>query len=220
MLGLPFTDSDHEIESVSRMTIPDLFERYGETEFRSLEQRVIVRVLESGPQILSTGGGAFMNAQTREAIAAHGLSVWLKADVDMLLDRVSKKQNRPLLKNADPRAVLEKLMVERYPVYALADVTVPTRDERKEVIAGEVIEAIGRHLASHPADAEDVRRGGAMSIETVAVGLGDRTYDILIGAASSPAPARRLRSGCRASGGHRHRRQCRRVASRAAGRQP
>ena len=148
MLGLPFTDSDHEIESVSRMTIPDLFERYGEAEFRSLEQRVIVRVLESGPQILSTGGGAFMNAQTREAIEAYGLSVWLKADVDTLLDRVSKKQNRPLLKNADPRAVLERLMLERNPVYALADVTVATRDERKEVIAGEVIEAIGRHLES------------------------------------------------------------------------
>lgn len=149
MLGLPFTDSDHEIESVSRMTIPDLFERYGEAEFRSLEQRVIVRVLESGPQVLSTGGGAFMNAQTRDTIAAYGLSVWLKADVDTLLDRVSKKQNRPLLKNSDPRAVLEKLMAERNPVYALADVTVATRDERKEVIAGEVIEAIGRHLANH-----------------------------------------------------------------------
>ena len=148
MLGLPFTDSDHEIESVSRMTIPDLFERYGEAEFRSLEQRVIVRVLESGPQVLSTGGGAFMNVQTREAIEAYGLSVWLKADVDTLLDRVSKKQNRPLLKNADPRAVLERLMLERNPVYALADVTVATRDERKEVIAGEVIEAIGRHLES------------------------------------------------------------------------
>ena len=154
MLGLNFTDSDHEIESVSRMTIPDLFERYGEAEFRSLEQRVIVRVLESGPQILATGGGAFMNAQTREAITAHGLSVWLKADVDILLDRVSKKQNRPLLKNADPRAVLEKLMAERYPVYAQADVTVSTRDERKEVIANEVIEAIGRHLAGSAPEKE------------------------------------------------------------------
>lgn len=161
MLGLPFTDSDHEIESVSRMTIPDLFERYGEAEFRALEQRVIVRVLESGPQVLSTGGGAFMNAQTREAVAAYGLSVWLKADVDTLLDRVSKKQNRPLLKNADPRAVLERLMTERYPVYALADVTVPTRDERKEVIAGEVIEALGRHLAN-PAPAR-ASVGGAAS---------------------------------------------------------
>ncbi|MEW9834217.1 shikimate kinase [Mesorhizobium marinum] len=146
-LGLPFIDSDHEIESVSRMTIPDLFERYGETEFRALEQRVILRLLEQGPQILSTGGGAFMNEQTREAIGEHGLSVWLKADVDTLLERVAKKQNRPLLRNADPRAVLEKLMGERYPVYALADITAPTRAERKEVIASEVIEAIDRHLA-------------------------------------------------------------------------
>ncbi len=148
-LGLSFTDSDHEIENVSRMTIPELFERYGEAEFRSLEQRVIIRVLENGPQVLSTGGGAFMNAQTRDTIAAYGLSVWLKADVETLLDRVSKKQNRPLLRNRDPRAVLEKLMTERYPVYAQADVTIATRDERKEVIAGEVIDAIGRHLASH-----------------------------------------------------------------------
>lgn len=146
-LGLPFTDADHEIESVSRMTIPELFERYGEAEFRSLEQRVIMRVLENGPQILSTGGGAFMNAQTRAAISDHGLSVWLKADIDILMERVSKKQNRPLLRNDNPRAVMERLMGERYPIYGLADVTVPTRDERKEVIAAEVMDAIALHLA-------------------------------------------------------------------------
>ena len=146
-LGLSFTDSDQEIERVSRMTVPDLFERYGEPEFRALESRVILRVLENGPQILSTGGGAFMNAQTRDAIPGRGISVWLKADIDTLMERVSKKQNRPLLRNADPRGVLERLMLERYPVYALADVTVPTRDERKEVITEEVIEALARHLA-------------------------------------------------------------------------
>src|SRR5690606_14245453 len=95
MLGIPFTDSDHEIESVSRMTIPDLFERYGEAEFRALEQRVIVRLIEHGPQVLSTGGGAFMNAQTRDAIAKRGITVWLKADVETLFERVSKNQNRP-----------------------------------------------------------------------------------------------------------------------------
>lgn len=145
-LGLPFLDSDHEIESVSRMSIPDLFAQYGEAEFRALEQRVILRVLENGPQVLATGGGAFMNEHTREAIAAAGISVWLKADVDVLLERVSKKQNRPLLQNADPRGVLERLIAERHPVYALADITVPTRDDRREVIAGEVIEAIGRSL--------------------------------------------------------------------------
>lgn len=148
LLGLPFTDSDQEIETVSRMTIPDLFERYGEAEFRALEQRVILRVLENGPQILSTGGGAFMNEQTRGAIAGHALSIWLKAELDVLMERVSKKQNRPLLKTADPRATLRTLMDERYPVYALADITVPTRDERKEVIAGEVVEALTRHLSA------------------------------------------------------------------------
>jgi shikimate kinase len=145
-LDLPFLDSDHEIETASRMTVPELFESYGETEFRSLEQRVITRVLEAGPQVLSTGGGAYMNPLTRDAIKAHGISVWLKADIDILMERVSKKQNRPLLKTADPRATMERLMAERYPVYASADVTVATRDERKEVIAAEVIDALDRHL--------------------------------------------------------------------------
>lgn len=147
MLSLPFTDSDHEIEGVSRMTIPELFEHYGEAEFRALEQRVILRLLEGGPQVLSTGGGAFMNAQTREAIAAHGVSVWLKADLDLLMERVSKKQNRPLLKNPDPRGVLERLMGERYPIYAQADITVQTRDDRKETIAAEVIAALEGHFS-------------------------------------------------------------------------
>ena len=154
-LGLTFIDSDQEIEGVSRMTIPELFERYGETEFRALEQRVILRLLEQGPQVLSTGGGAFMNAQTREAIAAHGISVWLKADLDLLMDRVSKKQNRPLLKTANPRATLQKLMDDRYPTYALANVTVPTRDERKEVIAEEVITALCGHFNIQAAVAAD-----------------------------------------------------------------
>lgn len=145
-LGIPFLDSDHEIETASRMTIPELFERYGEPEFRALEQRVIHRVLETGPAILSTGGGAYMNEQSREAIAQHGVSVWLKADIETLLERVSKKQNRPLLKQGNPRDVLERLAAQRHPVYALADITVTTRNERKEVIAAEVIEALATHL--------------------------------------------------------------------------
>jgi len=147
MLSLPFIDSDQEIESVSRMTVPELFERYGETEFRALEQRVIMRLLEHGPQVLSTGGGAFMNALTREAIAARGVSVWLKADLETLMARVLKKQNRPLLKQPDPRGVMLRLIEERYPVYATADVTVPTREERKEVIAEEVIAALQLSLS-------------------------------------------------------------------------
>ncbi|MBN9252233.1 MAG: shikimate kinase [Mesorhizobium sp. 61-13] len=157
-LGLTFIDSDQEIEDVSRMSIPELFELYGEPEFRALEQRVIARVLEAGPQILSTGGGAYMNDHTREAIASSAVSVWLKADLDLLMERVSKKQNRPLLKNDNPRAVLERLMNERYPVYALADLTVVTRDERKEVIAAEVIEALDRHLsAANEAEPNEIR---------------------------------------------------------------
>ncbi|WP_274626514.1 shikimate kinase [Arvimicrobium flavum] len=147
-LGLPFLDSDQEIEAVSRMTIPELFDRYGEPEFRSLEQRVIARVLDHGPQILSTGGGAFMNPQTREVIAAKGVSVWLKADLDVLMDRVSKKQNRPLLKDPNPRGVMERLMSARYPVYSTADVTVNTREERKEVISAEVINSLLSHLSA------------------------------------------------------------------------
>ncbi|HHZ09755.1 MAG TPA: shikimate kinase [Rhizobiales bacterium] len=145
-LGLAFIDSDHEIETVSRMTIPELFERYGEAEFRALEQRVIARILENGPLVLSTGGGAYMSEQTRKAIADHGVSIWLKADLDTLMERVIKKQNRPLLKTADPRAVMQKLMDERYPTYAKADVTVATRQERKEVIADEVIAALRSRL--------------------------------------------------------------------------
>lgn len=145
-LGLPFVDSDHEIETVSRMTVPELFERYGEPEFRALEQRVIDRLLHDGPRVVSTGGGAFMNAQTREAIAAHGVSVWLKADLDLLMERVAKKQNRPLLRNPDPRGVMRKLMDDRYPIYALADITVETRDARREIIASEAMQALYRHL--------------------------------------------------------------------------
>ena len=147
MLGLPFVDSDHEIEAVSRMTIAELFEQYGEAEFRALEQRVIERLLKGGPQIFSTGGGAFMNEQTRLGIAARGVSVWLKADLDLLMQRVAKKPSRPLLQNPDPRAVMARLMEQRYPVYAAADITIQTRDERREIIASEVLDALMTKLA-------------------------------------------------------------------------
>ena len=147
-LGLPFIDSDHEIETVSRMTVPELFELYGEPEFRALEERVIGRLVRDGPQVLSTGGGAFMNANTRAAIAEEGVSIWLKADLDTLMERVAKKPNRPLLKNPDPRAVMQKLMDDRYPVYALADIVVTTRDARREIIADEVTEALAAWLVA------------------------------------------------------------------------
>jgi shikimate kinase len=146
MLELPFADSDQEIESVSRMTIPELFATYGEDEFRALERRVIARLLEDGPQVLSTGGGAFMNEETRCAIAQHGVSIWLKADLNTLMHRVTKRKNRPLLNTEDPRAVMQRLMEIRYPIYEQADVTVQTRDEPKEVIATEVVESLALFL--------------------------------------------------------------------------
>lgn len=147
VLGLQFVDSDHEIEAAARMSIPDLFESYGEAEFRSLERRVISRLLKSGPQVIATGGGAYMNEQTRRAVARNGVSVWLNADLETLLERVSRRQNRPLLQNADPAEVLRKLMDERYPFYANADVVVMSRDAARETIADEVIDALAAHLA-------------------------------------------------------------------------
>ncbi len=147
MLGVPFADSDHEIEGVSRMSVPDLFEAYGEAEFRALEQRVVTRLIAGGPAVIATGGGAFMNADTRASIRAHSISIWLKADLDTLMERVSRRQNRPLLKAPDPRAVMRKLMDERYPIYGEADVTVVSRDARHLVVASEIVEAVDRCLA-------------------------------------------------------------------------
>ncbi|TPP07013.1 shikimate kinase [Rhizobium glycinendophyticum] len=146
-LGLPFIDTDTEIERVSRMTIPELFAAYGEEEFRALETRVIKRLMRSGPRVVSTGGGAFINDKTRKQIErSGGLSVWLNADLEVLWERVNKRDNRPLLKTENPKQTLKDLMDKRYPIYALADITVQSRDERKEVIAGEVLAAVIDHI--------------------------------------------------------------------------
>ncbi|WP_280176262.1 shikimate kinase [Hoeflea halophila] len=144
MLDIPFVDSDHEIERVSRMSIPELFEAYGEPEFRALEGRVIKRLLKTGPRVLSTGGGAFMNDTIRTMVLNDGLSVWLKADLDVLWARVSKRDSRPLLKTANPRQTLSDLLDKRYPVYAKADLTVWSRDEDKDIIASETVMALAR----------------------------------------------------------------------------
>jgi shikimate kinase len=141
-LGLPFIDTDTEIERVSRMTISELFAAYGEEEFRALETRVIKRLMRSGPRVVSTGGGAFINEKTRKQIERGGVSVWLNADLDVLWERVNKRDHRPLLKTENPKQTLKDLMDKRYPIYALADITVQSRDERKEVIAGEVLAAV------------------------------------------------------------------------------
>ena len=145
-LDIPFIDSDEEIEQVSRMTIPELFQRYGEPEFRALERRVIKRLLRGGTRVLSTGGGAYMNAATRRQIARRGVSIWLRADLDTLMARVMRKRNRPLLRNDDPRATMENLISERYPVYGEADITVDTRNERKELVVEAALQALDRFL--------------------------------------------------------------------------
>jgi len=141
-LAIPFVDSDLEIERVSRMTIPELFAAYGEEEFRALETRVMKRLLKSGPRVVSTGGGAFINERTRKHIKKGGLSVWLKADLDVLWERVNKRDTRPLLKTENPKQTLENLMNARYPIYAQADITVLSRDVRKEIMADEVLKAM------------------------------------------------------------------------------
>ncbi len=141
-LGIPFIDTDAEIERVSRMTIPELFETYGEQEFRALEGRVIKRILRTGPRLVSTGGGAFINERTRKFIKRGGLSIWLKADLDVLWERVNKRDTRPLLRTENPKKTLEDLMNARYPIYAQADMTVLSRDVRKEKMANEILAAV------------------------------------------------------------------------------
>lgn len=138
-LGLPFVDADTEIERAAGETIPEIFERHGEAVFRDGERRVIARLLEQGPQVLATGGGAFMDPTTRANIAARGISVWLKADLDILMRRVGRRSNRPLLKQGDPRGTMEKLMTARYPVYAEADITVESLEGPHETVVDEVM---------------------------------------------------------------------------------
>lgn len=141
-LSIPFVDTDAEIERVSRMTISELFAAYGEAEFRSLETRVIERLLRNGPRVISTGGGAFINENTRKRIKEGGISIWLKADLDVLWERVSKRDHRPLLKTENPRQTLENLLIQRYPVYAEADLTVQSENVRKDVMVNDVLSAI------------------------------------------------------------------------------
>ena len=138
-LGIPFVDADAEIETAAGMSIPDIFTTRGEAVFRAGEARVIARLLESGPQVLATGGGAFMNADTRATIGAKGVSIWLNADFDVLMRRIRRRHDRPLLHTEDPAATLQQLIDARYPVYGLADFTVQSREVPHEKIVDEII---------------------------------------------------------------------------------
>jgi shikimate kinase len=145
-LAVPFVDADAEIELAADMTIAEIFAVHGEPYFRAGEARVIARLLERGPQVLATGGGAFMNTQTRAALKEKAVSVWLKADLDVLTRRLRRRNDRPLLKTDDPVATLSNLLQMRDPVYATADVTVLSRDVTHEVIVDEIIAAVGATL--------------------------------------------------------------------------
>ncbi|HYM33684.1 MAG TPA: shikimate kinase [Candidatus Cybelea sp.] len=142
-IGLPFVDADSEIEAAAGCTIEEIFARHGEAAFRDGERRVMFRLLDGPPLVLATGGGAFMDPGTRAKIQERGTSVWLKAELDVLLRRCLRRTNRPLLKQGEPREVLQKLMSERYPVYAEADITVDSGDGPHEQVISAIIERLG-----------------------------------------------------------------------------
>jgi shikimate kinase len=138
-LGVPFKDADHEIEAAAGLTVPEIFEKHGEPEFRAGERRVIARLLTEAPHVLATGGGAYMDPATRAAMQERAFTIWLKAPVELLLARVAKRSNRPLLNNADPRGTLEKLLAIREPVYAQADHVLESVDGPHEKSVEEVV---------------------------------------------------------------------------------
>jgi len=152
-LGLPFVDADDEIERAAGCSISEFFERFGEAEFRAGERRVISRLL-GGPQlVLSTGGGAYMDAETRTLMRKHAITVWLRADLEVLYERVRKRTHRPLLRQGDPKDILARLIDQRYPVYAQADLVVESTAQPPDVTTDQVLDALRRHLEPQAAGA-------------------------------------------------------------------
>ncbi len=197
-LGLKFIDADAEIVAAARMSIPEIFAKYGEGYFRDGERRVMLRLLNNGPVVLATGGGAFLDPRTRRRIAERGVSIWLDADHETLLRRVRRKSDRPLLQTADPAATLRRLMDERYPVYAHADIRVVSRDAPQDAMVDETLDALAERLPTLDLGARHTAMEAQMIMthfpprprpsdaplhhENVRVALGARSYDILIGA--------------------------------------
>jgi len=197
-LGLRFVDADAEIVAAARMSIPEIFAKYGEGYFRDGERRVMLRLLNNGPAVLATGGGAFLDPRTRRRIAERGVSIWFDADHETLLRRVRRKSDRPLLQTADPAATLRRLMDERYPVYAHADIRVVSRDTPQDTMVDETLDALAERLPTLDLGARHNAMEAQMIMthfpprpqpsdaplhhENVRVALGARSYDILIGA--------------------------------------
>jgi len=150
-LGLPFIDADDEIERAAGCTIAEFFERHGEQEFRAGERRVIARLLDATPRVLSTGGGAYMDPETRALMRAKAITIWLKAELDVLFDRVKRRTHRPLLRDGDPREILERLMRQRYPIYAEADIIVESTAQPADRTTEQVIEALRIYLQAQTA---------------------------------------------------------------------
>ena len=194
-LGLEFVDADMEIEWAAGMPIADIFEKYGEAAFRDLERNVMARLLKDGPRVIATGGGAFLNEQTRARIAAGALSIWLKADLDVLWRRVRRRSHRPLLKTADPEGTLRGLMEQRYPIYDRADITVMSRDGAHETVVDDTLAALEFFLrfstdlpgtvsiTSPLKPAASLAPPAVAAAHRVSVDLPGRAYEILIGPA-------------------------------------
>ncbi|MDR3463918.1 MAG: 3-dehydroquinate synthase [Beijerinckiaceae bacterium] len=192
-LGLEFVDADHEIEAAAGMTIADIFARHGEAYFRDGERRVMARLLESGPRVIATGGGAYINDATRAKITAGGIAVWLKADLDVLWRRVKRRAHRPLLRGPDPEGTLRALLQSRYPIYERADITVISRDGPHEAVVEDIVAALEFKLrfspelprlpAKHETEMTIAHRPAviAKAAHRVPVELPGRAYDIFIG---------------------------------------
>lgn len=152
-LDLRFVDADKKIEEAANRSIVEIFEAYGEAHFRDGEKRVIQRLLTEGPQVLATGGGAFMNDETRADIADNGISIWLNADLSVLIGRVKRKPTRPLLQHPNPEKVLADLLEARNPVYALSDITITSRDVPHEVVVNDILAALNVYMTESGSDA-------------------------------------------------------------------
>ena len=149
-LDLPFVDADTQIEEAAGCSIEQIFDQYGENYFRDGERRVIHRLLQEGPSVLATGGGAYLDERTRKAIREHGVAVWLRAELPLLLRRTSRRDNRPLLKRGDPEEILRALIMKRHPVYAKADVTVDSVDGPPDATLARMVAALEKFFDDHP----------------------------------------------------------------------
>jgi shikimate kinase len=153
ILNVPFRDADAEIELAAGCTINEIFERFGEPAFRAGERKVIARLLGDPPHVLATGGGAFMDVETRARIKQSAVSIWLKANIELLLERVTRKDTRPLLRNTDNRTALERLLAEREPIYAQADITVESDEGPHDAVVKRILAALDARRVKDPPEA-------------------------------------------------------------------